>query len=166
MTKCDENHEKQLGILQYEIYWGHIFQFTCTFLFLWKMNESLHGKSNKMTCAPSEDSDKPGHLLSLIRVITVRMTKPCPLSAQRRPWSDGMDAQADLSPLGAQIILLILSCFGSNGLNETLLRGKYSFLTCTYMVPVGNSVIMELVRALHSHHVTAYFDQVCIHKNE
>ena len=49
-----------------EIYWGNTLQFICTFLSLRKMNELLHGKSNKMTCAPSEDSDKPGHLLSLI----------------------------------------------------------------------------------------------------
>ena len=47
-----------------EIYWGNTLQFICTFLSLRKMNELLHGKSNKMTCAPSEDSDKPGHLLS------------------------------------------------------------------------------------------------------
>ena len=29
--------------------------------------EPLHDKTNKMTCAPSEDSDQPGHLPSLIR---------------------------------------------------------------------------------------------------
>ena len=44
---------------------------------------------------------QPGHLPSLIRVFTVRIKKPCilsyPLSAQRRLWSDWMDAQADLS---------------------------------------------------------------------
>ena len=30
--------------------------------------ERLHDKTNKMTCAPSEDSDPPGHPPSLIRV--------------------------------------------------------------------------------------------------
>ena len=35
-------------------------------------SEPLHDKTNKMTCAPSEDSDQPGHLPSLIRVFTVR----------------------------------------------------------------------------------------------
>ena len=31
-------------------------------------------QTNRMTCAPSEDSDQPGYPLSLIRVSTVRMT--------------------------------------------------------------------------------------------
>ena len=52
-------------------------------------------------CAPSEDSDQPGHLPSLIRVFAVCMKKPWilsyPLSAQQRLWSDWADAQADLS---------------------------------------------------------------------
>ena len=52
-------------------------------------------------CAPSEDSDQPGHPPRLIRVFAVRMKKAWvlsyPLSAQRRRWSDWADAQADLS---------------------------------------------------------------------
>ena len=44
---------------------------------------------NKMACAPSEDSDQPGHPPSLIRVFAVRLKKArilnYPLSAQRRP---------------------------------------------------------------------------------
>ena len=52
-------------------------------------------------CAPSEDSDQPGHPPSLIRVFAVRMMKAWvlsyPLSAQQRLWSDWADAQADLS---------------------------------------------------------------------
>ena len=52
-------------------------------------------------CAPSEDSDQPGHPPCLIRVFAVRMKKAWvlsyPLSAQRRLWSDWADAQADLS---------------------------------------------------------------------
>ena len=35
------------------------------------LNEPLHDKNNKMICAPSEDSDQPGHPPSLIRVIAV-----------------------------------------------------------------------------------------------
>ena len=46
-------------------------------------------KTNKMICAPSEDSDQPGHLPSLIRVFAVCMKKAWvlsfPLSAQGRP---------------------------------------------------------------------------------
>ena len=63
--------------------------------------EPPHDKTNKMACAPSEDSDKLGHPPSLISVFAVRMKKACvpsyPLSAQRRLLSDWADAQADLS---------------------------------------------------------------------
>ena len=59
-------------------------------LFWWY--ELQDDKTNKMACAPSEDSDQPGHSTSLIRVFAVRMRKPWvhsyPLSAQRRLWSD------------------------------------------------------------------------------
>ena len=62
-------------------------------------------------CVPSEDSNQPGHLPSLIRVFAVRMKKAWilsyPLSAHQRLWSDWADlslpdqslirAQADLS---------------------------------------------------------------------
>ena len=58
-------------------------------------------KTNKMTCAPSKDSDQTGHPPSLIRVFAVRMKKAWilnyPLSEQRRLWSDWADAQADMS---------------------------------------------------------------------
>ena len=57
-----------------------------------KYFEPPHDKTNKMACAPSEDSDQPGHLPSLIRVFAVRMKKAWvlsyPLSAQPRLWSD------------------------------------------------------------------------------
>ena len=36
------------------------------------LKELPHDKTNKVTCAPSEDSDQPGHLPSLIRVCAVR----------------------------------------------------------------------------------------------
>ena len=35
-------------------------------------NEPAHGKTNQMACAPSEDSDQPGHPPSLIRVVAMR----------------------------------------------------------------------------------------------
>ena len=60
-----------------------------------------------MACAPSEDSDQPGHPPSLIRVFAVRMKKACVLSyqliAQRRLRSDWANAQADLSLRWAHI---------------------------------------------------------------
>ena len=69
------------------------------------INEPPHDKTNKVACAPSEDSDQPGHPPSLIRVFAVHMKKHWALSylliAQRRLWSDWADAQADLSSLGA-----------------------------------------------------------------
>ena len=60
---------------------------------------TLQNQQNE--CAPSEDSDQPGHPPSLIRVIAVPMKKAWvlsyPLSTQQRLWSDWADAQADLS---------------------------------------------------------------------
>ena len=53
-----------------------------------KRNEPPHDKTNKMACASSKDSDQPGHLPSLITVITVHMKKTWvlsyPLSTQQR----------------------------------------------------------------------------------
>ena len=52
-------------------------------------------------CAPSEDSDQPGHPPSLIRVFAVCMKKPWVIgylqSAKWRLGSDYVDAQADPS---------------------------------------------------------------------
>ena len=82
-----------------------------------KSREPPHVKTNKMPCAPSQDS------ISLCihpvrSVFAVRMKKAWvlsfPLSAQQWLWSDWVDAQADLSLLGAQVISLVLSCSGSN----------------------------------------------------
>ena len=58
-------------------------------------------QNDPMARAPSEDTDQPGHLPSLISIFAVRMNKhwvlSYQLSAQRRLWSDWADAQADLS---------------------------------------------------------------------
>ena len=82
-----------------------------------------------MACAPSEDSDQPGHPPSLIRVFAVRMKKAWvlsyPLSAQRRlirlsgcpGWSE--------SSLGAQS----LCWFFRPDMTEKLLTGKLSLNT-------------------------------------
>ena len=63
--------------------------------------EPPHDETNKLTWAPSDDSDQPGDPPSLISGFAVRMKKALvlsyPLSAQRRLWSDWADAQADLS---------------------------------------------------------------------
>ena len=64
-------------------------------------NWAASWQNQQSECAPSEDSDQPGHPPSLTRVFAVRMKKAWtisyPLSAQRRLWSDWADAQADLS---------------------------------------------------------------------
>ena len=64
--------------------------------------EPPQDKTNKMTCAPNEDSDQPGHLPSLIRVIAVPMKKAWvlsnPFSTQRGLWCPGWSE----SLLGAQ----------------------------------------------------------------
>ena len=62
-------------------------------------SEAPHDKSNKMTCAPSEDSDQPGHPPSLIRVSL------CALWIAK----DRSDLHADgedFDSLGAQVIVL------------------------------------------------------------
>ena len=59
--------------------------FPCTYM--QEINEPPKDKTNKMACAPSEDSDQPGHLPSLIRVFAVIMKKAWAISyqcAQRR----------------------------------------------------------------------------------
>ena len=37
------------------------------------INDPQHNKTNKMTCAPSEDSDQPGRMSCLIRIFAVRI---------------------------------------------------------------------------------------------
>ena len=68
---------------------------------VWVKDKWATAWQNKLTFAPSKDSDQPGHPPSLIRVFAVRMKKhwvlSYPLSALWRLWSDWADAQADLS---------------------------------------------------------------------
>ena len=118
-------------------------------------NEPQHDKTNKMTCAPSKD--QPGHSPSpsLIRVFAVRMRKPWvlsfPLNAHWRliilrgcaGWSE--------SSLGIYVILLVLSCSGSNGfkfcfrkhIQGLVLTSSFSYrsIKCQLMVPSSNIYI-------------------------
>ena len=70
-------------------------------------------------CAPSEDSDQPGHTPSLIRVFAVCLKKAWVLSyllsAQWRLSSDWADARLIWVFAGCTVILLVLSCHGSFG---------------------------------------------------
>ena len=65
----------------------------------WLWAATWQNKQNEF--APSEDSDKPGHPPSLIRVFAVRSVgswgPKLSSCGQRRLWSDWADAQADLS---------------------------------------------------------------------
>ena len=58
-------------------------------------------QNQQCDCAPSEDSDQPGHPPSLIIVFAVRTKKALvfsyPLNAQRRLWSDWADTYAGWS---------------------------------------------------------------------
>ena len=87
----------------------------------WCWYEPQHDKTNERICAPSKDSDQPGHPPILIRVFAVRMNKPWalsyPLSAQRKLWSDWAMTLFRLSRCPGwsvtHVILLTLSCCGS-----------------------------------------------------
>ena len=97
-------------------------------------NELPNDKTNKMACAPREDSVQPGHPPSLIRVFAVRMKKhwilSYRLSALRRLWSDWADAQADLSLHWAH------SHFGGFVMRQL----KWSLFSCILKVLERNSI--------------------------
>ena len=94
---------------------------TCTFINIQKTNELLHDRTNKMTFAPSEDSDQTGHLSSLIsrccglngwlrnQAFFMRTVKTL-IRLGRCPGCPGWSE----SSLGAQTFLLVLSCSISN----------------------------------------------------
>ena len=79
--------------------------------------EPRHDKNQQSECAPSEDSDQPGHPPSLIRVFAFRMKKPWalsyPLSAQRRSDQTGRMPRLIWVFAGRTLTLLVLSCRGS-----------------------------------------------------
>ena len=66
-----------------------------SYLFMKLLYEPLHDKTNKLTCAPSKDSDHPGHPPSLIIVFAVCMTKPWP--GPQLPIECTAKTQTDLS---------------------------------------------------------------------
>ena len=76
--------------------------------------EPEHDKPNKIICAPSEDSDQPGHPPSLTRVFAVRsMSGQGPKMSscgQWKLWSDMADTQADLSLRWAHTSFCLFCC--------------------------------------------------------
>ena len=81
---------------------------------LYLMPYTLYDKTNKMSCAPSEVSDQPGHPPSLITVFAVWRTKHLLMRTAKTlirlrgcsGWSE--------SSLGAHAMLLVLSCGGGS----------------------------------------------------
>ena len=75
--------------------------------------EPPHQKTNKMACAPSEDSDQPGHPPSLIRSFAVRMKKAWvlryPLNASEDSDQTGQMPRLIRVLVRRTIILLVLS---------------------------------------------------------
>ena len=100
-------------------------------------------QNQQNNCAPSEDSDQPGHSPSLIRVFAVRMMKAWvlsyPLNAQRRLWSDWADAQADLSLRWAHthfvyfVMSRLIYFFRLNGNNFIVFELNYQRLVCLFL---------------------------------
>ena len=72
--------------------------------------EPQHDK-NKLTCVPSKDSDQPGHSPSLISLRCALNLQPGTQSFFM--WTAKTDQTGRMSSLGAQFILLGLSCCGS-----------------------------------------------------
>ena len=100
---------------------------------LLKSFEPSHDKTNKMACAPSEDSDQPGNQPSLIRVFAVRMKKAWalsyPVSAERRlirlggcpGWSEsslGADSFLGFCPDAAHLLNVAIA-ISSDPFNNT-----------------------------------------------
>ena len=115
-------------------------------------------------CAPSEDSDQPGHPPSLIRVFAVRMKKlwvhSYPLSTQRRLWSDWADAQADLSLRWAHNHIV---CFVMRRLIfiwhdiKDIVGVQYSFLLITCIKYIFEYRTIPIIRHLFCYNKTPYF---------
>ena len=84
---------------------------------VYSIYELPHDKTNKMTRTPSKDSDQPGHLPSLIRIFAVcsmgSLGPKLSSCGQRRLIRLGACPGLSESLLGAQVILLVLSCVDS-----------------------------------------------------
>ena len=101
-------------------------------------------QNQQSDCAPSEDSDQPGHPPSLIRVFAVRTKKACvlsyPLSAQWRRCSDWADAQADLS-LRWALMPFCWFCHEVSQMASTLKRRPWIIHCTRFQWKVFNAVL-------------------------
>ena len=104
----------------------------------WREAWAASWQTNKMACAPSEDSDQPGHPPSLIRVFAVRLKKArilsYPLSAQRRLWSDLHNKQ-----FVSWIYLYAITAAAEN----TLIWKGNTFLTCVFFKSKTNRTSVQ-----------------------
>ena len=120
-------------------------------------------------CAPSENSDQPGHLPSLIRVFAVHMKKAWvpsyPLSAKRRLWSGWSETSLGAHSfcwfccVVAQIIYIEACDMHSKENNQTLIR---LLLTQLYTLAFA---IRKLKKKTHNIiHTTynLYFIKICL----
>ena len=101
-------------VLKYRAFLGSVFM---PLLYVTKWAASWQNQQNG--CAPSEDSDQPGHPPSLIIVFAVRMKKAWVLSYQKWVHSEDSDQTGRMLRLiwvfaGRTVTLLVLSCRGSN----------------------------------------------------
>ena len=130
------------------------------FFFIWAA--SWQNKQND--CAPSEDSDQPGHPSSLIRVFAVRLKKPWvlsyPLSAQRRFWSDWADAQAHLSLRWAHM-LFCWFCHEAAHLFLLFFILSFSFLKPSLKADVSVGPTTKRPFPFNTFHWTWIYVRVC-----
>ena len=101
-------------------------------------------------CAPSEDSDQPGHPPSLIRVFADRMKKPGSLAVH---WthSEDSDRTGQIIRLiwvfvGRTLILWVLSCRGSFMQFERLSKLLHCKYNCTYTYTYHEIVMSRAMR--------------------
>ena len=99
-------------------------------------------KTNKMACAPSEDSDQPGHLPSLISL-------RCPHEESLGPKLSNERTAKTLIRLGAHVILLVLSRGGSYALSTDYPLGGLSLSSNSMFVCSG---LMSLSTIFQSYH--------------
>ena len=95
--------------------------------------ELPHDKTNKMACAPSEDSDQPGHLPSLIRVFAVRMMKLGPLPTYWAHTKD-FDQTGQIPRLiwvfaARTVVLLVLTWGGSIVIDKKVIQSCFMIWT-------------------------------------
>ena len=88
-------------------------------------SEPAHDKTNKVACAPSEDSDQPGHPPSLISVFAVRMKKAWvlsyPLSAKQRLIR--LDGCPGWSESAMHIAILLVLSWGGSSMFQVRMEG-------------------------------------------